>query len=459
MKLVERISSQASPKDAAQQAPQRIFGNSSPARQPKENTASQGFQQLKLAVHNRLFESLDVAKLESLDPQMASSKVTQAITDILNEEGRLITESDRLKLVDEIKNELLGLGPLEPLLWDEDITDIMVNGPNQVYVERFGKLFLTDVSFQDDSHLMLIIDRIVSQVGRRVDEASPMVDARLPDGSRINAIIPPLALDGPSLSIRRFGKKRYDITDLVAKNSLTPEMVEFMHAIVRARLNILVAGGTGSGKTTMLNCLSAFVPVDERIVTIEDSAELVLQQPHVVRLETRPANVEGKGEVTQRDLVRNCLRMRPDRIIVGEVRGAEVFDMLQAMSTGHDGSIATIHANNPRESVMRLEMMMLLAGAQIPQKAMRQQIASAINMVIHVSRLSDGTRKVMKISEVTGMEGDTMMMQDLFEFHRTGIGQGGKVMGQFRHTGIRSHYTERIEITGYKLPTPRREAI
>ncbi len=459
MKLVERISSQASPKDAAQQAPQRIFGNSSPARKPKENTASQGFQQLKLAVHNRLFESLDVAKLESLDPQMASSKVTQAITDILNEEGRLITESDRLKLVDEIKNELLGLGPLEPLLWDEDITDIMVNGPNQVYVERFGKLFLTDVSFQDDSHLMLIIDRIVSQVGRRVDEASPMVDARLPDGSRINAIIPPLALDGPSLSIRRFGKKRYDITDLVAKNSLTPEMVEFMHAIVRARLNILVAGGTGSGKTTMLNCLSAFVPVDERIVTIEDSAELVLQQPHVVRLETRPANVEGKGEVTQRDLVRNCLRMRPDRIIVGEVRGAEVFDMLQAMSTGHDGSIATIHANNPRESVMRLEMMMLLAGAQIPQKAMRQQIASAINMVIHVSRLSDGTRKVMKISEVTGMEGDTMMMQDLFEFHRTGIGQGGKVMGQFRHTGIRSHYTERIEITGYKLPTPRREAI
>jgi len=334
-----------------------------------------------------------------------------------------------------------------------------VNGPNQIYVERFGKLFLTDVSFQDDSHLMLIIDRIVSQVGRRVDEASPMVDARLPDGSRINAIIPPLALDGPSLSIRRFGKKRYDITDLVAKNSLTPEMVEFMHAIVRTRLNILVAGGTGSGKTTMLNCLSAFVPVDERIVTIEDSAELVLQQPHVVRLETRPSNVEGKGEVTQRDLVRNTLRMRPDRIIVGEVRGAEVFDMLQAMSTGHDGSIATIHANNPRESVMRLEMMMLLSGAQIPQKAMRQQISSAINMVVHVSRLSDGSRKVMRISEVTGMEGETMMMQDLFEFHRTGIGQGGKVMGTFRHTGIRSHYTDRIEITGYKLPMPKREAI
>ncbi|HTW89107.1 MAG TPA: CpaF family protein [Candidatus Binataceae bacterium] len=457
MKLVERISQGSKDSPAS---PQRAFGGSAnaAARKPKDHS-SNSFQQLKLAVHNRLFESLDVAKLESLDPQMASGKVTQAITDILNEEGRLITETDRVKLVDEIKNELLGLGPLEPLLWDDDITDIMVNGPSQIYVERFGKLFLTDVSFQDDLHLMLIIDRIVSQVGRRVDEASPMVDARLPDGSRINAIIPPLALDGPSLSIRRFGKKRYDITDLVAKNSLTPEMVEFMHAIVRARLNILVAGGTGSGKTTMLNCLSAFVPVDERIVTIEDSAELVLQQPHVVRLETRPPNVEGKGEVSQRDLVRNTLRMRPDRIIVGEVRGAEVFDMLQAMSTGHDGSIATIHANNPRESVMRLEMMMLLAGAQIPQKAMRQQISSAINMVIHVSRMSDGTRKVMKISEVTGMEGETMMMQDLFEFHRTGIGQGGKVVGTFRPTGIRSHYTERIEVTGYKLPIAKREAI
>jgi pilus assembly protein CpaF len=460
MKLVERIS-QSDAKETTAAAPQRSFGgaNAATATRKLKETANNGFQQLKLAVHNRLFESLDVGKLETLDPQMASTKVTQAITDILNEEGRLITETDRLKLVDEIKNELLGLGPLEPLLWDDDITDIMVNGPEQVYVERFGKLFLTDVSFQDDAHLMLIIDRIVSQVGRRVDEASPMVDARLPDGSRINAIIPPLALDGPSLSIRRFGKKRFDITDLVAKNSLTPEMVEFLHAIVRARLNILVAGGTGSGKTTMLNCLSAFVPIDERIVTIEDSAELVLQQPHVVRLESRPSNVEGKGEITQRDLVKNTLRMRPDRIIVGEVRGAEVIDMLQAMSTGHDGSIATIHANNPRESVMRLEMMMMLAGFAIPQKAMRQQISSAINIVVHVSRMSDGSRKVMRISEIAGMEGETMMMQDLFEFHRTGIGQGGKVMGSFRHTGIRSYYAERIEITGYKLPIPKREAI
>src|SRR5579875_436083 len=318
MKLVERITSQTA--QAAAQTPVRtsLIGN---AQRKQRDTMADGFQQLKLAVHNRLFETLDVSRLESLEQNMASSKVTQAITDILNEEGRLLTDADRARLVEEIKNELLGLGPLEPLLWDDDVSDILVNGPNQVYVERQGKLYLTDVRFTDDQHLMLIIDRIVSQVGRRVDEASPMVDARLADGSRINAIIPPLALDGPSLSIRRFGKKRYTIDDLIDKETITADAVEFLHAIVRARLNILVAGGTGSGKTTMLNCLSAFVPVDERIVTIEDSAELVLQQPHVVRLETRPANVEGKGEVTQRDLVRNCLRMRPDRIIVGEVRG------------------------------------------------------------------------------------------------------------------------------------------
>jgi pilus assembly protein CpaF len=382
---------------------------------------------------------------------MASTKVTQAITEILNEEGRLLTDTDRARLVEEIKNELLGLGPLEPLLWDDDVSDILVNGPNQVYVERQGKLYLTDVRFNDAQHLMLIIDRIVSQVGRRVDEASPMVDARLADGSRINAIIPPLALDGPSLSIRRFGKKRYTVSDLVAKGTVTPAMLEFMQAIVKARLNVLVCGGTGSGKTTMLNCMSSFIPSDERIVTIEDSAELLLQQPHVVRLETRPPNVEGKGEVTQRELVKNCLRMRPDRIIVGEVRGGEVFDMLQAMSTGHDGSIATVHANTPRDAIQRLEMMMLLSGASIPQRAMRQQIASALNLVVHVSRLADGSRKMMKISEITGMEGDMVMMQDLFEFKRTGIGQGGKVLGQFRFTGIRSMYTERVAAAGYRI--------
>jgi pilus assembly protein CpaF len=447
MKLLERISSQTVVPTGQ---PRASLGSSAPPRKPRDILAD-GFQQLKLAVHNRLFETLDVSRLESLEANMASSKVTQAITDILNEEGRLLTDEDRTRLVEEIRNELLGLGPLEPLLWDDAVSDILVNGPNQVFVERGGKLYQTDVRFNDDQHLMLIIDRIVSQVGRRVDESSPMVDARLRDGSRINAIIPPLALDGPALSIRRFGKKRFQIEDLVEKGTLNQDAVDFLRAIVNARLNLLVAGGTGSGKTTMLNCLSAFVPGDERIVTIEDSAELMLQQTHVVRLETRPSNVEGKGEVTQRELLKNCLRMRPDRIIVGEVRGAEVLDMLQAMSTGHDGSICTIHSNTSRDALQRLEMMMLLAGANIPQKAMRQQISSSINMVVHVSRLSDGTRKVMKISELTGMEGDVIMMQDLFEFKRTGIGPGGKVLGQFRHTGVRSAYSDRVAAAGYRI--------
>ena len=447
MKLVERISQKEG--TTPQQQQRSMIGAQTPKRE--RSAMADGFQQLKLAVHNRLFETLDVSRLESLEANMASQKVTSAIGEILDEEGRLLTDVDRARLIEEIKNELLGLGPLEPLLWDDEITDILVNGPSQVYVERGGKLYLTDVSFQDDQHLMLIIDRIVSQVGRRVDEASPMVDARLPDGSRINAIIPPLALDGPSLSIRRFGKRRYSVDDLVAKDSITPDMVEFIRAIIRARLNVLVCGGTGSGKTTMLNCISAFIPVDERVVTIEDSAELVLQQPHVVRLETRPPNVEGKGEVTARELVRNTLRMRPDRIIVGEVRGSEVFDMLQAMSTGHDGSLCTIHANTPRDSMGRLEMMMLLAGWSIPQRAMRQQIASALNVIIHVSRLSDGTRKVMRISELVGMEGDMIMMQDLYEFHRTGVNAQGKVLGQYRKTGIRSAYKDRIEAYGYSM--------
>ena len=447
MKLVERISQKEG--TTPQQQQRSMIGGQTAKRE--RSAMADGFQQLKLAVHNRLFETLDVSRLESLEANMASQKVTTAISEILDEEGRLLTDADRARLIEEIKNELLGLGPLEPLLWDDEITDILVNGPSQVYVERGGKLYLTDVSFQDDQHLMLIIDRIVSQVGRRVDEASPMVDARLPDGSRINAIIPPLALDGPALSIRRFGKRRYSVDDLVAKDSITPDMVEFLRAIIRARLNVLVCGGTGSGKTTMLNCISAFIPVDERIVTIEDSAELVLQQPHVVRLETRPPNVEGKGEVTARELVRNTLRMRPDRIIVGEVRGSEVFDMLQAMSTGHDGSLCTIHANTPRDSMGRLEMMMLLAGWSIPQRAMRQQIASALNVIVHVSRLSDGTRKVMRISELVGMEGDMIMMQDLYEFHRTGVNAQGKVLGQYRKTGIRSAYKDRIEAYGYNM--------
>jgi pilus assembly protein CpaF len=448
MRLAERISQNTPGRDRVAS----LIGGT-PWRDHDEATDSS--HELKIKIHNRLFESLDVDKLENLEPSAVESKVTTAINETLNAQGRLLTEADRLRLVEEIKNELLGLGPLEPLLHDDEITDILVNGPNQVYVEKRGKLHSTDIMFHDNQHLMLIIDRIVSRVGRRVDEASPMVDARLPDGSRVNAIIPPLALDGPSLSIRRFGRRRFDIEGLLERESLSPEMVELLRALVRARLNILVSGGTGSGKTTLLNCMSAFVPEDERIVTIEDSAEISLQQPHVVRLESRPSNLEGKGEVTQRDLVRNSLRMRPDRIIVGEVRGGEVFDMLQAMSTGHDGSLSTVHANSAREAVGRLEMMMLLSGFSIPQRAMRQQIAAAVNIFVHVSRMSDGSRKVLKISEVAGMEGDTIMLQDLFEFQRTGLSPTGKVLGQYRSTGIRSTYTERVEQAGFKFVDTR----
>jgi pilus assembly protein CpaF len=447
MRLTDRIS-QASHQAPVEQ-PSAFLGGGTVWRRKDE--AADSSRELKIKVHNRLFETMDVSRMENLDPALISAKVITAIGETLDEDGRLLTDSDRVRLVDEVKNELLGLGPLEPLLRDDDVTDILVNGHDQVFVEKHGKLHQTGIHFHDDQHLMLIIDRIVSQVGRRVDESSPMVDARLRDGSRTNAIIPPLAIDGPSLSIRRFGKKRYSVEDLLAKESISAQMVSLLQAVVRARLNMLVCGGTGSGKTTMLNCLSSFVPADERIVTIEDSAELSLQQTHVVRLETRPPNLEGKGEVTARELVRNTLRMRPDRIIVGEVRGAEVFDMLQAMSTGHDGSIATIHSNSSRECLGRLEMMMLLSGFSIPQRAMRQQIASAINIIVHVARLSDGSRRMMKISEVTGMEGDAIMMQDLFEFALTSTDASGKVHGNYRSTGIRSAYAQRIERAGYKL--------
>ena len=450
MRLTERISRAAGQQAPVEQAGAFLGGTT--VWRPRDE-AVEALRELKIKVHNRLFESMDVSRMETLDPALISAKVTSAIGETLDEDARLLTDNDRARLVEEVKNELLGLGPLEPLLRDDDVTDIMVNGCDQVFVEKRGKLHETGIHFHDDKHLMLIIDRIVSQVGRRVDESSPMVDARLRDGSRINAIIPPLALDGPSLSIRRFGKKRYSIDDLLAKDSISPEMVAMLQAVVKARLNVLVSGGTGSGKTTMLNCLSSFIPHDERIVTVEDSAELSLQQTHVVRLETRPPNLEGKGEVTARDLVRNTLRMRPDRIIVGEVRGAEVFDMLQAMSTGHDGSIATIHANSSRECLGRLEMMMLLSGFSIPQRAMRQQIASAINMIAHVARLSDGSRRMMKVSEITGMEGDAIMMQDLFEFVHTDTEADGKVRGHYRSTGIRSAYAQRIERAGCKLET------
>jgi pilus assembly protein CpaF len=447
MRLVDRLSQQN--KGGAEAALTASLKGNAPVR--ARDLLGDGARKLKIRVHNRLLETLDVAKLDALEPAMVSSKVTAAINETLDGEGRLLTDLDRARLVGEIKDELLGLGPLEPLLNDDAVTDILVNGHGQVYIEKFGKLHQTNVSFQDDHHLMLIIDRIVSQVGRRVDEASPMVDAGLPDGSRINAIIPRLALDGPTLSIRRFGRRRYRIASLIEKGTLTAGAAQFLEAIVRARLNLLVCGGTGSGKTTMLNYLSAFVPEDERIVTIEDSAELLLQQPHVVRLETRPSNLEGKGEVTQRDLVKNCLRMRPDRIILGEVRGAEVLDMLQAMSTGHDGSIATIHANSARECLGRLEMMMLLSGFDLPQRAMRQQVAAAINLIIHVSRMADGSREITRISEITGMEGDTILIQDLFEFVRAGVTQNGAIVGEFRATGIRSAYASQLEAVGYRF--------
>jgi pilus assembly protein CpaF len=373
------------------------------------------------------------------------------VAQLIEEQTTPLSQRDRETLRDEILHEVRGLGPIEPLMRDPEVSDILVNTSRQIYIERMGKLETTPVIFRDDAHLMQIIDRIVSRVGRRIDESSPMVDARLADGSRVNAIIPPLALDGPILSIRRFGRTPLMVDDLIRINSLTAEMADLIRAMVRARLNVLVSGGTGSGKTTLLNCLSSFIPESERIVTIEDSAELQLQQPHVVRLETRPSNIEGKGEVTQRDLVKNSLRMRPDRIIVGEVRGAECLDMLQAMNTGHDGSISTVHANSARDSLQRLEMMMQMSGFDIPVKAMRQQISSALDVIVHTARLADGSRKVVGISEVVGMEGDTIMLQELFVFQREGKDADGNIIGRYMSTGIRPHFADQLKHSGGEI--------
>jgi pilus assembly protein CpaF len=362
-----------------------------------------------------------------------------------------IIERDRL--VSEVQHELFGLGPLEPLLADPTISDILVNNHNSIYIERRGKLQKTSITFKDNEHLMRVIERIVSTVGRRIDEAQPMVDARLPDGSRVNAIIPPLALDGPVLSIRRFGTDPLKMHNLIENGALTKEIAILFEMCVKARLNIIISGGTGAGKTTLLNALSAFIPSDERIVTIEDSAELQLQQPHIVRLETRPPNIEAKGEVSQRDLVRNALRMRPDRIVIGEVRGGEAIDMLQAMNTGHDGSLTTIHANTTRDALARLETMIQMTGMRLSDRAMRQQISSAVDMVIQVARLTDGTRRIVSISEITGMEGDTTAMQEIFQFERTGVDPNGKVIGRFRTTGIRPRFADRLKQYGMQLPT------
>jgi pilus assembly protein CpaF len=374
------------------------------------------------------------------------------IESLIVEEGVPLNQVEKDRLVVEIQHETFGLGPLEPLLSDPEISDILVNNSSQVYIERFGKLQKTDICFRDDRHLLQIIERIVSKVGRRIDESSPYVDARLPDGSRVNAIIPPLAIDGPALSIRRFGMEPLKMNDLLRFGTLDSRISHVLQGAVKTRLNILISGGTGSGKTTLLNVLSEYIPFDERVVTIEDSAELHMKQDHVVRLETRPPNIEGRGEVTQRDLLRNALRMRPDRIIIGEVRGGEALDMLQAMNTGHDGSLSTIHANTTRDAMARLETMVLMAGMDLPERAIREQVSSAINLVIQLVRFSDGTRKIVKVSEITGLEGNTIVMHDVFIYEQRGIDKDGNVVGEFKATGVRPFFAERFRVYGYEIP-------
>ena len=410
------------------------------------------YGELKSKLHARLLEEIDLDSLTRLDQDTARERIRQFILEIVEREKTPLALSEREELIGEILDELFGLGPLEPLLADPAVSDILVNGSQNVYVERRGLLERTDVTFDDDAHLMRIIDRIVSRIGRRVDESSPMADARLMDGSRVNVIIPPLSLDGPLVSIRRFGTDPLTADNLVENDSLTSEMLKLLSAAVEGKLNILISGGTGSGKTTLLNVLSAFIPEQERITTIEDAAELQLKQAHVVRLETRPPNIEGKGAILQRQLVMNALRMRPDRIVVGEVRGEEALDMLQAMNTGHEGSLTTVHANTPRDALSRLETMVSMANVSLPDKAIRQQIASAFELVVQVSRLPDGSRKVTTISEITGMEGPTVTMQDLFLFERQGYDEDMKVRGCFRPSGIRPKFTEKLLACGIVLP-------
>ncbi len=409
------------------------------------------YQQVKADLHRKILDRLDLEKLGRTPSDAAREEVLLLIRNTVNSEAVPLSFAERERLSREILDEIFGLGPLEPLLKDPTISDILVNRYNKVYVERAGKLEPTGLSFKDDAHLMQIIDRIVSRIGRRVDESSPMVDARLADGSRVNAIIPPLAIDGPCLSIRRFGRDPVTARNMIENKSLTEPMLELLSAMVKGRLNFLISGGTGAGKTTLLNVLSSYIPNSDRIVTIEDAAELQLKQEHVVRLETRPPNIEGKGAVRQRQLVINSLRMRPDRIIVGEVRGEEAFDMLQAMNTGHEGSLTTVHANTPRDALARIENMCSMANLNIPERAMRHQIAAAIHAVIQVSRLSDGTRKVTNISEVTGMEGEVICMQEVFLFERQGIDEAGKVRGMFRANGIRPKFADRLATAGCRL--------
>jgi pilus assembly protein CpaF len=409
--------------------------------------------QVKVKIHQQLGDRLDVQTMRSLPPDAVRAEVRVLVRELCQNEKVLINSNEQEKLMDEVMDETFGLGPLETLLKDPIISDILVNRYDRVFVERRGRLEMSDVRFRDNAHLRQIIDRIVGQVGRRIDEISPMADARLADGSRVNAIIPPLALDGPAMSIRRFGARPLQLEDLIRHGAFPAPVMDFLAGAVQARCNVIISGGTGSGKTTLLNCLSRYIPAEERVITIEDAAELQMQQPHVVRLETRPPNIEGKGEITQRDLVKNCLRMRPDRVIIGECRGGEALDMLQAMNTGHEGSMTTVHANSTRDAMARLEVMIMMAGYDIPVRAMRQQIASAIQMVVQAKRLTGGKRKVTSVSEITGMEGEQMQMHDLFLFEQTGIDTDGQATGRFVCTGIRPKVAERIEHRGISLPS------
>jgi pilus assembly protein CpaF len=418
-----------------------------------ERQSNKSFEELKRLIHGKLVDKLDLSRVSDLAGDTLRREIRLVVERLCDTENPLLNRMERERLIDEVLDETFGFGPLEVLLKDPTISDILVNGPYKIYVERRGKLEKTDIKFRDNDHLLQIIDRIVSKVGRRVDETSPMVDARLTDGSRVNAIIPPLALDGSSMSIRRFGANPLKLEDLLNYKAFTPEMAMLLEAAIKARLNIIISGGTGCGKTTLLNTLSSFIPADERIITIEDAAELQLQQEHTVRLETRPPNIEGKGQVTTRDLVRNALRMRPERIIIGECRGAEALDMLQAMNTGHAGSMTTLHANSTRDSQARLETMIMMAGMELPVKAMRQQISSAVDLIVQANRLQGGPRKVTSITEVMNMEQDVIIMQDIFRYKQLGIDQNGRAFGQFEATGVRPSFMQRLEASGMKLPT------